>query len=144
MDLSSPIAILREIIALKELKARETRLRARYAVRIKREPAAVAEVNAMRLDHAARSEYVWQAAEELISRQAPAHPPEVQAALDRVATLPLTELPTYVTKQAQNDDGSPKVGPDGRVILLHQDGTPLSVVERAIVDRFYELHGRGR
>jgi hypothetical protein len=64
---------------------------------------------------------------------------ETQAKLDLIATLPMDKLPSYVTRQAQNDDGSPKRDAAGRVILLHQDGTPLSVIERAIIARQAEL-----
>lgn len=64
---------------------------------------------------------------------------EVRQQLLEIASLPVERLPSFVTKQAQNDDGTPKLGPDGRVVLLHQDGTPLSLVERAAVARLEEL-----
>jgi hypothetical protein len=76
---------------------------------------------------------------------APAAAPEpeldeaTRAALDVIATLPMDQLPSYVTRQAQNDDGSPKRDAAGLVILLHQDGTPLSVIERAYVARAEQL-----
>lgn len=62
-----------------------------------------------------------------------------QNALDAIAKMPMEQLPSYVTKQAQNDDGSAKRDAAGEVILLHQDGTPLGVIERAYVARADEL-----
>lgn len=67
---------------------------------------------------------------------------ETQAQLDVIATLPMDQLPSYVTKQAQHDDGTPKLDAAGRVILLHQDGTPLNVIERAVMARQAELRGQ--
>lgn len=63
----------------------------------------------------------------------------LQAELARIAKAGHGELPSLVTRQAQNDDGSPKRDADGNVILLHQNGEPLSVIERAILARQAEL-----
>lgn len=63
----------------------------------------------------------------------------VRQQLIEIAGLPIERLTSFVTKQAQNDDGTPKLGPDGKVILLHQDGTPLSITERAMIARLEEL-----
>lgn len=67
------------------------------------------------------------------------HDPDTQAELDRIAKAQIHELPPMVTRQAQNDDGSPKRDAQGRVILLNQDYTPLTVVQQAIIDRIAEL-----
>jgi hypothetical protein len=68
-------------------------------------------------------------------------PPDdaMQAELARIAAAGPNDLPSIITKQAQHDDGSPRRDADGNVILLHQDGTPLSVIERAIIARQAEL-----
>lgn len=71
--------------------------------------------------------------------KAPPVDAETQAKLDLIATLPMEQLPSYVTKQAQHDDGSPKRDAAGRVILLHQDGRELNVIERAYVARADQL-----
>ncbi len=63
----------------------------------------------------------------------------LQAELARIAKAGHGELPSLVTRQAQNDDGSPKRDADGNVILLHQNGEPLTVIERAILARQAEL-----
>lgn len=62
-----------------------------------------------------------------------------QAELADIASLPAEELPSFVTRQAQNDDGTPKLGPDGLPVLLRQNGKPLSVLELAIVQRQAKL-----
>ena len=63
----------------------------------------------------------------------------LQAELARIAKAGHGELPSLVTRQAQNDDGTPQRDADGNVILLHQNGEPLTVIERAILDRQAEL-----
>lgn len=73
--------------------------------------------------------------------KASAHDPATQAELDRIAKAQIHELPPMVTRQAQNDDGTPKRDAQGRVILLNQDYTPLTVIQQAIVDRTAELRG---
>jgi hypothetical protein len=69
----------------------------------------------------------------------PAVDETTQAELARIAAAGPNDLPSIITKQAQHDDGSPRRDADGNVILLHQDGTPLSVIERAIIARQAEL-----
>lgn len=64
-----------------------------------------------------------------------------RAMLAKIAVAPIHELPMMVTKKAQHDDGSPVIGPDGRVVLLNQDGTPLTVIQQAIMRRIEELRG---
>lgn len=51
----------------------------------------------------------------------------------------MEQLPSYVTKQARDDSGNPKLDAAGQVILLHQDDTPLGVIERAYVARAEQL-----
>mgnify|MGYP001768440898 CR=1 FL=1 len=65
----------------------------------------------------------------------PAVDEATQAELARIAKAGHGELPSLVTKWAQNDDGTPQRDADGNVILLHQDGRPLSVIEMAIIAR---------
>lgn len=62
-----------------------------------------------------------------------------RAMLAKIAVAEMRDLPMMITRQAQNPDGSPVIGPDGRVVLLNQDGTPLSVVQQAIMRRIEEL-----
>lgn len=70
-----------------------------------------------------------------MSTAEPAYPPDVQAALDRIARAQAHELPPIVTMQARNDDGPPVIGRDGLPELVRQDGSPLTVIERAIMAR---------
>jgi hypothetical protein len=63
----------------------------------------------------------------------------LQAELSRIAKAGRDELPQIVTTQAKHDDGTPQRDADGNVILLHQNGEPLSVIERAIIARQAEL-----
>ena len=67
------------------------------------------------------------------------HPPDVQAALDRIAKLPADDLPQIVSKQARHDDGTPVIGPDGQPVLLRQTGEPAA--KRALASA---LAGMGR
>ena len=64
-----------------------------------------------------------------------------RSALARIAVAGRDELPTYVTKQARHDDGTPMLGADGKPLLLHQDGRPLGVIELAVLARQEELRG---
>lgn len=59
--------------------------------------------------------------------------------LMQIAAMSAEQLPQIVTKQLTEDDGSPKIGPDGKVMLVRQDGSPLSLQERAILARADEL-----
>lgn len=62
-----------------------------------------------------------------------------QAQLDGIAKADRDQLPNIITKQARNDDGTPVLGSDGLPVLVRQDGSPLTVIERAILARSAEL-----
>ena len=69
---------------------------------------------------------------------------DIRKQLLEIAALPAERLPSIVTKQAQNEDGTPKLDQRGNVQLLHQDGTPLSVVDMAVLARIEELRAANR
>lgn len=91
-----------------------------------------------------RTEYPGRDEEEG-QEAAPAQPavdPATQAMLAEIANAPADDLPPMVTKMAQNDDGTPQRDAAGNVILLNQDGTPLTIIQRAIVARHAQLRAQ--
>lgn len=62
----------------------------------------------------------------------PLHPPDVQAALDRIATAQAHELPAMVTRRTMD-------WATGVETITHQDGRELSVIDLAVMQRQAEL-----
>lgn len=76
---------------------------------------------------------------------APPAPPvdaATAAMLAQIAMSPIDKLPPMITKMAQKDDGNPVLGEDGLPILLNQDGSPLTVIQQAIVARSRQLRAQ--
>ena len=66
------------------------------------------------------------------SELVPPVPTDVQEMLDRIAVAKADELPPLVTRQVTNWE-------TGEVTVTRQDGTPLSVIDKAIMARADEL-----
>lgn len=62
----------------------------------------------------------------------PQHPPDVQAALDRIATADRDELPAIVTRRMMD-------WATGVETITRQDGLPMSVIDLAVMQRQAEL-----
>lgn len=63
------------------------------------------------------------------------HPPDVQAALDRIAVATADQLPSLITREHTDWQ-------TGETETVHPDGRPLSVIDKAIMARQAELRRR--
>ncbi|MCU0951447.1 MAG: hypothetical protein MUC68_10380 [Burkholderiaceae bacterium] len=83
------------------------------------------------LQKASQLQQAIQAAKQRAAEPAPAVDEAMQAELARIAKAGADDLPQIVARQMPGDAGQP--------MLVTQNGQPLTVIERAILDRQAEL-----